>query len=133
MAHPSVIAGLRKMKDSYNCDSLSLAAATAAIQDQAWMTENTSRIRATRERLTAGLELLGFNVVPSQANFVWATHPTGGHKAQYEALRAKKILVRYMIFPDVAWAEDQRLDGLRITVGTDDEINNLLNALKEIV
>ena len=133
LAHPSVIAGLRKMKDSYNCDALSLAAATAAIQDQAWMTANTARIRATRERLTAELTKLGFHVVPSQANFVWATHPTGAHKAQYDALRTRKILVRYMVFPDVSWAREQRLDGLRITIGTDEQIDTLLTALKEIV
>ncbi len=133
MAHPSIIGGLRKMKDSYNCDAISLAAATAAIQDQAWMLANVSKIRATRERLSNALTSLGFHVVPSQANFVWATHPTGEHKAQYDALRARKILVRYMTFPNVSWASDQRLDGLRITVGTDAEIDMLLTALKEIV
>jgi histidinol-phosphate aminotransferase len=133
IAHPDIIAGLRKMKDSYNCDSLSLAAATAAIEDQDWMQQNTDRIRATRERLTSGLADLGFHVVPSQTNFVWATHPGGGHKAQYEALKAKKILVRYMRFPDVSWAEGNTVDGLRITVGTDAEIDTLLNALREIV
>lgn len=133
IAHPDTIAGLRKMKDSYNCDSLSLAAATAAIQDQDWMRQNTSRIRATRERLTAELKSLGFDVVPSQTNFVWATHPTRQHKTQYEALKSKKILVRYMSFGDIAWAPDQRLDGLRITIGTDAEIDSLLTALREIV
>ena len=133
VAHPTIIAGLRKMKDSYNCDTLSLPAATAAIQDQDWMKANTAKIRATRDRLTAGLQKLGFLVVPSQANFVWATHPTGEHKAQYDALRARKILVRYMSFADVPWATNQRLDGLRITIGTDAEIDVLLNALQEIV
>ena len=133
IAHPDVIVGLRKMKDSYNCDSISLAAATAAIQDQDWMRQSTARIRATRERLTAALTSLGYHVVPSQANFVWATHPSGQHKAQYEALKARKILVRYMVFPDVEWATDQKLDGLRITIGTDAEIDTLLAALKEIV
>ena len=133
MAHPTIIGGLRKMKDSYNCDAISQAAATAAIQDQAWMLANVSKIRATRERLSNALSSLGFDVVPSQANFVWATHATGEHKAQYDALRAHKILVRYMTFPGVAWAKNQRLDGLRITVGTDAEIDMLLTALKEIV
>lgn len=133
IAHPSIIAGLRKMKDSYNCDALSLAAATAAIQDQAWMHDNVARIRTTRQRMTSGLQSLGFDVVPSQANFVWATHPTGEHKSQYDALRARKVLVRYMKFPDVPWAPGQQLDGLRITVGTDAEIEVLLAALKEIV
>jgi histidinol-phosphate aminotransferase len=133
IAHPSIITGLRKMKDSYNCDALSLAAATAAIQDQDWMQANVAKIRATRQRMTAGLNSLGFDVVPSQANFVWATHLTGRHKAQYDALRERKILVRYMVFPDVPWASGQKLDGLRITVGTDAEIDTLLDALKQIV
>lgn len=133
IAHPDLIAGLRKMKDSYNCDSLSLAAATAAIEDQDWMQQNTARIRATRARLSSALTDLGFHVVPSQTNFVWATHPTGQHKSQYEALKARKILVRYMSFGDVASATDQRLDGLRITIGTDEEIDSLLTALRDIV
>lgn len=133
LAHPSIIAGLRKMKDSYNCDALSLAAATAAIKDQDWMLANRARICATRARLTEALQAFGFNVVPSQTNFVWATHPSGQHKAQYEALKAKKILVRYMRFPDVDWAPDRVLDGLRITIGTDPEIDTLLDALKQIV
>ena len=97
------------------------------------MRQNTARIRATRERLTTELKSLGFDVVPSQTNFVWATHPTGQHKAQYEALRSKKILVRYMSFGNITWASDQRLDGLRITIGTDAEIDSLLIALREIV
>ncbi len=97
------------------------------------MKANVSRIRATRERLTSELTAIGFQVVPSQGNFVWATHPTGEHKSHYEALRARRILVRYMTFPDVAWARDQRLDGLRITIGTDAEIDTLVAALKEIV
>lgn len=133
LAHPDTISGLRKMKDSYNCDSLSLAAATAAIEDQDWMLQNTNRIRTTRQRLTSGLNELGFQVVPSQANFVWATHAIGRHRDQYEALKSKRILVRYMKFSDVQWAENTTLDGLRITVGTDTEIDTLLSALREIV
>lgn len=133
IAHPDVIAGLRKMKDSYNCDALSLAAATAAIEDQDWMKANADRIRATRNRLSNGLASLGFRVVPSQSNFVWATHPSGQHRSQYEALKSRKILVRYMQFANVVWADHQKLDGLRITVGTDPEIDILLDALREIV
>lgn len=133
MAHPDIIAGLRKMKDSYNCDAISLAAATAAIQDQSWMIENANRIRATRERLSKALTQLGYSVVPSQANFVWATHSSGAHKAQYEALKERKFLVRYMSFPDVDWAPNRTLDGLRITIGTDEEIDRFLAVLKEVV
>ncbi len=133
IAHPDLITGMRKVKDSYNCDALSLAAATAAIQDQAWMRANAEKIRATRSRLSAALTASGFHVVPSQANFVWTTHPTGEHQRIYQALKAKKILVRYMKFPGVPWAQNETLDGLRITIGTDAEIDQLLANLKDVI
>lgn len=133
IAHPDLITGMRKVKDSYNCDAIALAAATAAIRDQGWMLANVAKIRATRHRLDAGLKALGFTVTPSEANFVWATHPQRPHKELYEALKARKILVRYMVYPDVAWAKDGVLDGLRITVGTDAEIDQLLKALTAIL
>lgn len=132
IAHPDLIAGMRKVKDSYNCDALALAAATAAIRDQQWMQTNVEKIRATRQRLDAGLKSLGFEVAPSQANFVWATHPQRSHRELYEALKERKILVRYMVYRDVAWANEGVLDGLRITVGTDAEIDRLLATLGEI-
>lgn len=133
LAHPDLIRGMRKMKDSYNCDKLSLAGATAAIEDQAWMHSNTAKIRATRERMAAGLLGLGFQVVPSQANFVWATHPTIPHRQIYEQLKAQKILVRFMVFPDFPNSPSNEITGLRITVGTDPEIDQLLQVLKGIV
>jgi len=133
IAHPDLVAGMRKVKDSYNCDRLALAAATAAIQDPSWMEQNVAKIRATRLRLADALTRLGFRVVPSQANFVWATHESGRHQALYEALKERKILVRYMTFPDVSWAPAGKLDGHRITVGTDAEIDALLAALRELV
>jgi histidinol-phosphate aminotransferase len=133
IAHPELIAGMRKVKDSYNCDRLALAAATAAIQDQEWMHANVARIRATRARLSRGLEALGFQVVPSQANFVWATHVEGRHRAIYEQLKRRRILVRYMQFPDVPWSAAGQVDGLRITVGTDAEIDTLLAALTDLL
>ena len=133
MADPALIAEMRKVKDSYNCDTLSIAAATAAMEDQDWMLENIGRIRATRERLAERLTSLGFDVVPSQANFVWATHPSGNHEAIYQTLKSRKILVRYMKFPDVAGCESGTLDGLRITVGTDAEIDRFLETLTEAV
>jgi len=133
MAHPDLIRGMRKMKDSYNCDKLSLAGATAAIEDQAWMLANTRKIQATRHRLRAGLTDLGFDVVPSQANFVWATHPSRSHKELYEQLKARKILVRFMTFLDYPLAPEGQITGLRITVGTDSEIDQFLSTLKEIV
>ena len=133
IAHPDLINGMRKVKDSYNCDAIALAAATAAIGDQAWMQANVEKIRATRQRLDAGLKRLGFAVTPSQANFLWATHPERSHRELYEALKARKILVRYMVYRDVAWANDGVLDGLRITIGTDEEIDKFLAVLDEIL
>jgi histidinol-phosphate aminotransferase len=126
VAQPQLIAELIKMKDSYNCDSLSIAAATAAIDDQAWLTDNRRKIVATRGQLAAGLTQLGFDVIPSQANFVWCTHPRHPAKGLYEQLKAAHLLVRYMNYP--GWS-----DGLRISVGTDEQIEALLGLLKGMV
>ena len=126
VAHPSVIRELIKVKDSYNCDVLSLAAATAAIQDQEYLEETRRKIIATRGRLAESLRRLGFDVTPSQANFVWARRSDRPVKPIYEALKARKILVRYMSFPDYG-------DGLRVSVGTDAEIDRLLSELETVL
>ena len=125
IANPILTAEMRKCKDSYNCDAISIAAATAAIRDQDWMQNNRSKIIATRSRLTERLPEFGFTVCPSEANFSWVRHATGQHEAIYQRLKQKRILVRYMQFPGAA-ADGGRLDGLRITVGTDNEIDRLL-------
>jgi histidinol-phosphate aminotransferase len=132
IAHPELIAGLRKVKESYNCDGLSLAGGEAAIRDQAWMLENRRKIVATRTRMAASLRKAGFHVVDSQANFVWATHPSGGHKAIYEHLKANRVLVRYMRFPGARagkTGDESIVDGLRITVGTDAQVDRFLEVL----
>ena len=126
VAQPDVIEQLAKVKDSYNCDTISIAAATAAVADQGWLTSNQSVIRATRSRLSKALRKLGFEVIDSQANFVWCTHPTHSHKAIYEALKARQILIRYMQY--TGWG-----DGLRITVGTDAEIDTFLTVLSDVL
>lgn len=137
VAHPDLISGMRKVKDSYNCDMIALAAAQAAIEDQAWMLENRRKILLTRSHLFKSLQQLGFSPVPSQTNFVWTTHPTIPHSHIYRALKDSKILIRYMRFPNGIAPTEQNLDGvldgLRITVGTDAEIQTLLAALSEIV
>ncbi|MCG8653732.1 MAG: histidinol-phosphate transaminase [Pirellulales bacterium] len=119
VAQPHVVAELAKIKDSYNCDGLSIAAATAAMGCQDWLSEIRARINTTRQRMSQRLTQLGFDVTPSQANFVWCQHPRGNHQAIYEFLKSNQILVRYMQFPD--WG-----DGLRISVGTDDQIDACL-------
>jgi histidinol-phosphate aminotransferase len=137
VAHPDLIAGMRKVKDSYNCDALALAAAEAAIRDQSWMLSNRAKIIATRERLQSSLTAAGLHVVPSQANFVWAQHPNRSHDDLYRELKTRKILVRYMKFANAIEPDDRQpagvLDGLRITVGTDEQIDALLAALQQIL
>jgi histidinol-phosphate aminotransferase len=126
VAQPHIIAELEKVKDSYNCDSLSIAAATAAIDDQSWLAETCGKIIATRGRLTAGMCELGFNAVESHANFVWCTHPSRPVQPLYQELKSRRILVRYMQY--AGWG-----DGLRISVGTDQQIDAMLGELKQIM
>ena len=132
VAHPDLVRGMRKVKDSYNCDALSIAAACAALEDQEYLRWNVGRIRATRTRLATDLAGLGFDVVPSEANFVWATRKAGGHRELYEGLKRNKVLVRYMTFDAPTFA-DGPFDGLRITVGTGAEIDRLLDVLRGLV
>lgn len=122
VAQPQIIHGLRKLKDSYNCDALSIAAATAAIDDQAWLAENRAKLLATRGRLVNGARALGFAVVDSQANFAWCTHATVPLQPIYERLKQNRILVRYMDY--AGWGA-----GLRISVGTDEQIDACLGEL----
>ncbi len=126
VAQPQVIAGLAKVKDSYNCDALSIAAATAAIGDRAWLADNRAKIVATRRRLAEGMRNLGFATVDSHANFTWNVHPERPAKPLYERLKREGILVRYMDYP--GWG-----DGLRISVGTDAQIDACLDRLKAMV
>lgn len=126
VAQPKVIRELVKVKDSYNCDAISIAGATAAIDDQAWLAETRGTIIATRERLTDELSRLGFHAVRSQANFVWCQHPTLPAESIYQQLKAGGVLIRFMRFAD--WG-----DGLRISVGSDEQIEACLSLLATIV
>ena len=126
VAQPAVIEQLAKVKDSYNCDAIAIAAATAAIADQDRLRKNQSSIRTTRARLATQLRQFGFSVVDSQAIFVWCTHSKYSHEEIYESLRERSILIRFMSYS--GWG-----DGLRITVGTDAEIDALLGALDTIM
>jgi histidinol-phosphate aminotransferase len=121
VAQPPIAAMLREVKDSYNCDALSLAGATAAMEDRAYLSEVVGNVRRTRARLSAGLSALGFSVAPSQANFVWATNRRQLEPI-YLRLKERGILIRYFNYPSVG-------EGIRITVGTDAEIDRLLAVL----
>jgi histidinol-phosphate aminotransferase len=126
VAQPDTIRELIKVKDSYNCDVLSLAAATAAIADQDYRLEIRSKILATRARMETELPTLGFEVTPSQANFIWCCRSDRPVKSIYEELKKRFILVRHMQY-------DGYGDGLRISVGTDAEIDRLLSELRGII
>ncbi|MBE7210742.1 MAG: histidinol-phosphate transaminase [Gluconacetobacter diazotrophicus] len=126
---PELIEGLRRVKDSFNSyplDRLAEAGAVAAVEDEAWFADTRARIMASRERLAAGLERLGFVVLPSAANFVLARHPGHGGAALQAALRERGVLVRHFTAPRIA-------DYLRITVGTDAECDALLDALRALL
>lgn len=122
---PELIEAMYKVKDSYNLDALTQVLALAALQDLEHMRANVKRIRTTRARLTRELRHRGWIVLPSGANFVFA-RPTGIDAATcFDRLRNRKIFVRHFPGP--------RTGGfLRISIGTDAEIDQLLATLTEI-
>jgi histidinol-phosphate aminotransferase len=127
--HVDLIGALTRVKDSFNSyplDRLAQAAATAAYEDGEWLRTTQQRVIASRERLTAALVKLGFDVVPSAANFVFARHPDHDAAAISARLREQEIFVRHFNAPRVN-------QHLRITVGTDAECDTLVAALDEIV
>jgi histidinol-phosphate aminotransferase len=125
VASPELVRELVKVKDSYNCDMLSLAGATAALEDQDYLRSTRAKILATRARLTKELGALGYDVTASQANFVWATRRDRPVEPIFQMLKSRAILVRYMNYGEHG-------DGLRITVGTDAEIDRLLRELAKV-
>lgn len=127
IAHGELIKGLIKVKDSYNVDRLCIAGVIAALSDQQSMKENVRKIRKTRGFLSETLTKWNFHVYPSQSNFVFVRTPERvDAKKLFLELKNRKILVRYF--------EKRRADDcLRITVGTDEEIQKLLNNIADIL
>jgi histidinol-phosphate aminotransferase len=125
-AHPAIIAELHKVKDSYNLNRLAIVAGAAAIGDLAWMRRNVERIRRTRTLTEERLRQMGFDVPPSQANFVLAR--IAGHDMAPVAarLRRRGILVRH--FPRSVFR-----DALRISIGTPAEMRTLFAALETVI
>ena len=121
-ASEEIVAGMMKVKDSYNLNRLSLVAATAALQDMAWMTRNVGRIQKSRKKLASALKRIGYEIYPSHANFILARKDGQNLKPVYENLKRRGILVRYF---DVTGLQDC----LRITVGTPKEIRALLTQM----
>jgi histidinol-phosphate aminotransferase len=126
VARPELIRGMIKVKDSYNCDTLSIVGAVAALEDQPHLRANVARIVATRERLAAELRQFGFRVPDSKANFVWCTDGPRPAQALYQQLKARSILVRYLNYGPHG-------DGLRISVGSDEAIERLVGAMRDLL
>ena len=126
IARPDLIAGLVKLKDSYNVDAVAVAVATAAISDRDYFRKTVEKIKTERERLTKQLRDCGFDVPDSGSNFVLAKCKKGDAAEIYEKLTRRNIFVRYFACQGLE-------DKLRITIGTAEQNDKLLSALKEIL
>ncbi|WP_258130707.1 histidinol-phosphate transaminase [Achromobacter anxifer] len=124
-----LIDGLERVKNSFNSypiDRLASAGAVAALEDVEYFERTRQAVIETRSRMTAGLQSLGFEVLPSAANFVFARHPSKDAAGLAAALRERSIIVRHF--------HHERIDQfLRITVGTDEQCELLLKALTEVL
>lgn len=126
IAGPDLIMGLLKLKDSYNVDAIAIAVATAAIRDQDYFRKTVEKVKAERTRLTGQLRNLGFYVSDSSSNFVLAEYKNGSASEIYEKLARRNIFVRYFDYPELK-------EKLRISIGTPEQNDKLLSALKEIL
>ena len=121
-----LIDGLMKLKDSYNVDMLTQVVGRAAFNDSATLAAHTAAIRATKARLAAELKKLGYTIIPSQSNFLFVSPPDGDGERVFAELRRHAVIVRYFKGPITGRF-------IRITVGTDTEIDRLLDVLKGLV
>jgi histidinol-phosphate aminotransferase len=124
-----LIEALERVKDSFNSyplDRLAIAGAVAAIEDDAWFQQTRQRIIASRERLDRGLSELGFEVLPSAANFVFARHPRRSGNEVAASLRERGVLVRHFNKPRIK-------DFLRITVGTEEQCRRLIALARDLI
>lgn len=123
VAQKHVIEQMMKVKDSYNCDAVSIILATAAIEDQDYARRTWQHVRAERTRLSAALVEMGWHTLPSQANFILAAPPGGDGRRVYLGLKERGILVRYFDRPGLR-------DKVRITIGTTEQNDALLEAIR---
>ena len=129
VGHPDLIEGLERVKNSFNSyplGRLAQAGAIAAIEDQAHLEATSAKVIHTRNKMTEQLNALGFKTLPSTANFIFTRHPLHAGARLYQALRDRGIIVRHFTSP--------RIEAfLRITIGTDEQSDELVTALKEIL
>ncbi len=125
IARPEVIAALDKIRDHYHLDRLALVAATAALKDQDYLRMTVNKVRETRDWFCGELRKVGYKIEQSHANFVFAEPKDSNGKRVYDALYERKILVRYFSDPLLQ-------HGMRITIGTREEMETTLAAMVEI-
>jgi len=129
VGHPALIEGLERVKNSFNSYPLGRLAqvgAIAAIEDQAHLEQSSAKVMQTRTQLVSELAALGFETLPSTANFIFTRHPKHAGAKLYQALRDQGIIVRHFKLPRIE-------NYLRITIGTDQQSGELVSALKEIL
>lgn len=122
IANPKLLSGLFKVKDSYNVDAIAILVGSAAMRDQAYKNDCADKVKRSRSKLAADLRQISFKVRDSQGNFLLVTPPENQAAALYQSLKAQNILVRYFNAPGL----DNKL---RITVGTDEQNQKLLQAI----
>ncbi|NWO11895.1 histidinol-phosphate transaminase [Chromohalobacter salexigens] len=123
-----LIEGLERVKDSFNSfpiDSITIEAGIAALRDRAYFDACRERVITTREGTRRQLETLGFEVLPSQTNFLFVRHDAYQGRMLFDALRERGILVRH-------FDKEALSDFLRISIGTDDEMTSLVEALQAV-
>lgn len=129
VGNAELIAVMEAVKNSYNSytvDSLSIAAGVASIKDNEYFKQTCNKITATRQRVTDEMRSLGFKVLDSSANFIFATHDELSMKDMFEYLKTKKVYIRYFSV--------KRIENyVRISIGTDEEMDIFLKELKEYV
>jgi histidinol-phosphate aminotransferase len=126
VGHPELIEALDKIRDSYNVNGLGQVAAAATLDNLPYYQKNFQRVTATRQRVSLELEKIGFKVLPSETNFIFTRPPHFPAEQWLEKLRANKILVRWFKAPEVK-------EYLRISIGTDREMDLFLKAAKRIL
>jgi histidinol-phosphate aminotransferase len=126
VGHPELIGALHKIRDSYNVNGLGQIAACATLEDLPYYRANFREIIATRDHLSRELEAIGFQVVPSQTNFILVRPPNSSARIWLQKLRSHKILVRWFSNPTVRMY-------LRITIGTAEDAGALIRAAKAIL
>lgn len=121
-----VMEAVKNSYNSYTVDSLSIEMSAASIEDDEYFKSTCKKVIKTRERVTLELEKLGFDVLDSQTNFIFATHNKHNMKSLFEYLKTQKVFIRYFSLPRIE-------NYVRITIGTNEEMDIFLEKTKEFI